>query len=179
MLTLHFGGNEYYDEINNQFVTLDTYSCRFEHSLYTIAEWESIFKKPYLHTPEKTPEELLTYIQIMAQDEFNVNDLTEEHIIELNNYINDNRTATTLKSNGESSSKIQTSELIYAYMVNGQIPFECQHWHISRLFMLLGVIGALNSKDKKMSQEDAMRMQSKLNAERLASQQKAKAKSKM
>ena len=59
-----------------------------------------------------------------------------------------------------------TSEVIYSWMIQFNIPVEFQKWHLNRLMMLIRVCEANNSKPRKMSRKEAAQYQAKLNAER-------------
>ena len=48
MLILNVTGTEYYDEINEEFITIDSDILKLEHSLYSLTEWESVYKKSFL-----------------------------------------------------------------------------------------------------------------------------------
>jgi hypothetical protein len=50
-------------------------------------------------------------------------------------------------------------------MVTANIPFECQKWHLNRLFALIRVCNIKNNP-KKMSQKEALSRQRRLNAVR-------------
>ena len=68
------------------------------------------------------------------------------------------------KGHGE----IITSELIYYWMVAFTIPFECEYWHLNRLFALIRICNIKNSKPKKMSRSEIASRNRELNAVRRA-----------
>lgn len=150
-----------------------------EHSLLSLSKWESKYHKPFLDKTgvEKTPEEMLYYIQCMSVNNVDPNAfycLTSEQIKEIGDYIADPMTATTITHNAPSGAPPRrnaenvTSELIYYWMVVHQIPFECQKWHLNRLLTLIEVCNIKNAPSKKMSKRDIMRQNNALNAARRA-----------
>ena len=156
MHTIHIGKKELWDEANEKFVYVDEQDVRIEHSLVSISEWESKYHKSFIDT-EKTAEETLDYIQMMVigkRPPIEVfYSLTREQIEEIGDYINNSMTATVIndedaeKIKSAKADKFTSSEEIYSWMVALQIPFECQHWHINRLIILIK-LAAINAKPK-------------------------------
>jgi hypothetical protein len=62
--------------------------------------------------------------------------------------------------------EVITSELIYYWIVSFNIPFECQTWHLNRLFALIRICNIKNSKPKKMSRHELAMRNRELNAKR-------------
>lgn len=140
---------------------------RFEHSLRAIAEWEAAHKKVFLSKHKKSQKESTHYFQLMCVDDGLVEDhITGEVSQLLTDYIEDERTATTIKSDGGNSSKLISSELLYGYMVLANIPFEAQDWHINRLMTLIAIVGELQAPKKKMTTQEIIQQNARLNAER-------------
>lgn len=82
-----------------------------------------------------------------------------------------NPTATVISSsddNDRNSRTIMTSEVIYAWMANAGIPFECDKWNVNRLLMLVSVISEFNKPRKQMSEAEILRRQREINQKRLA-----------
>lgn len=171
MLVLDIAGQELYDEESNRFISTVAKQYRFEHSLLSITEWEHKYRKPFMGFDEKSEEEMVDYIMMMSLDyDFNIFDLTQEHVGLISKYITDsNPTATTIKSSNDSGSRrVMTSEYIYACMAIARIPFECESWNIYRLLMLLGVVNELQKPPVKMTREEQIKQQRELNAKRQA-----------
>ena len=78
--------------------------------------------------------------------------LSRSNFETINDYIESKQTATTFgempkrKGRGETI----TSELIYYWMVAFTIPFECEKWHLNRLFALIRICNIKNTPPKKM-----------------------------
>lgn len=167
-----------FDDTTQTFYTIPSKRFVFEHSLDSLTEWESVYKKPFLAS-EKTNEELLDYFTMMLVDgdELTYNDITEHLVATITEYITTPQTATTIRPdesrNGGRRGPIMTSEVIYAYMANAQIPFECSSWNLDRLLTLIGVLSELNNPDKKKSNEAAtLRRNAEIMAKRRAERAK-------
>lgn len=180
MLSIVVPGNEYYDEEKNEFIYSEGVELRLEHSLLSLAKWESKWRKPFLNNQDVTPEERIDYIRCMVVSPAKVgNDvidrLTVDNVKEINDYIENPMTATVVnirntgRSSGRRHTKFTTSELLYYYMIELGIPFECEKWHLNRLITLIQVCNVEGSGDsKKMSRRDIMSQNAALNAARRA-----------
>ena len=176
MLILEIPETELFDESNDRFVYIKSQTVKLEHSLISISKWESKWEKPFLNKDKKTKEEILDYIQCMfvnpAQDKNVVLAFSSKDIDKIIKYINASMTATTVTFFGKdpykkSKEETVTSELIYYWMITAGIPFECEKWHINRLFALLKICSAKNAPKKKMT-KDMAQSQAALNAKRRA-----------
>ena len=173
MLKLTIPKQELYDEEKNEFTYIDEKELRLEHSLISVSKWESIHEKPFLVESDKTIEEKIDYIKCMTLTQ-NVDDdifqgLTTQNLLAVDDYINAKMTATWFpKDDTRKSREIVTSELIYYWMVEYGIPFECQKWHLNRLMTLIRVCGVKKQPAKKMSKEAVLARNARLNAMRKA-----------
>ena len=173
MLKLTIPKQELYDEEKNEFTYIDEKELRLEHSLISVSKWESIHEKPFLVESDKTIEEKIDYIKCMTLTQ-NVDDdifqgLTTQNLLAADDYINAKMTATWFpKDDTRKSREIVTSELIYYWMVEYGIPFECQKWHLNRLMTLIRVCGVKKQPAKKMSKEAVLARNARLNAMRKA-----------
>lgn len=156
MLTITVPSREFYDEKTGTFIVVKEQTLRLEHSLISVSKWESNWKKPFMDPINpKTREETLDYIKCMNidgnTDPIVYSCITNEIIEKINNYIDDPMSAFK-KSKVEGQGGVKksiTSEDIYYWMVSGEIPFECQKWHLNRLLALITKIGEENEKAKK------------------------------
>jgi len=169
MLTLHIEDIEEYDESIGEFIMEKPGGTfRFEHTLLAISEWESIWQIPYF-TADFTPEQELHYYKLMCLDPIEDYHFTSKVTSQIVSYINDKRTATTIQNDGtKSSSTTITSEVVYAMMASAHVPFECERWNFNRLLMMLRVVAEQQSPKKKMSQQEILQQNAKLNAQRKA-----------
>lgn len=171
MLTITIPGREFYDEVKEEFINYDAVTIELEHSLVSISKWEGYWNKPFLSSADKTVEEILDYVRCMTVTENIPKDvyerMTEANIKAINDYINAPMTATTFReTGGKPNNEIITSEIIYYWMIVHNIPFECQHWHLNRLLVLVKVCNIKNSPPKKMSKQELISRNKQLNAER-------------
>lgn len=163
---------ERYDDLKEEFIPAKTQTLQLEHSLISLAKWESKWCKSFLHTPEKTDEEIMDYIKYMTltqnvkQDTYDK--LSMENVRQIQEYINAPMTATTFAPEppGKANKDIVTAELIYYWLIALNIPFECQKWHLNRLLTLIRVCNIKNSPPKKMGRGEIMSRNAQLNAAR-------------
>jgi hypothetical protein len=168
-------GVELWDEEREMFIQTPTSKeqvLQLEHSLVSLSKWESKWNKAFLTKAEKSAEEVLDYIKCMTLTQ-NVppevyNNLTEENIKQINEYIGAPMTATYISEDpsAKSSREVVTSELIYYWMIALNIPFECQKWHLNRLLTLVKVCNVKNAPPKKMGKKALMSRNAALNASR-------------
>lgn len=174
MLRIRIEGEEFFDEVDNTFSTVGDIVLDLEHSLISLSKWEAEFQKPFLGPGEKTTDEIMEYVHamIMTQDVPGniMKRFSADHLTKVNEYIESNQSATTFgqmpKTPGRS--EIITSELIYYWMVAFNIPFECEQWHLNRLFALIRICNVKQSKPKKMSRNEIAARNRELNAQRKA-----------
>ena len=180
MLTIKVEEQEFYDSKKEVFFKTKARTVRLEHSLISIAKWESHWEKPYLGTPGK-----VTGIQGIVEERYylqcmiigDVPDyipelLQQNHAQEIKTYIGARRSATNVYRKGASppSRQIVTTELIYYWMIRFNIPIECQRWHFNRLLMLIDVCNvkeqAATKKGGKMSSIESANYRHQLNKAR-------------
>jgi hypothetical protein len=172
VLTIIVPGIEMFDETSQEFKTKGDVVLELEHSLVSLSKWEEIFEKPFLGDAEKTTHEVMEYIKMMTVTpevpEEVFDKLSEENIVAINNYINAKRTATWFSEapGAPRSREVITAELVYHWMITFNIPFECQKWHLNKLFTLIRVCNIKQAKPKKMSRTEIAARNRELNAQR-------------
>lgn len=171
MLKITIPATEQYDAVNNLFYNIKEQTLVLEHSLVSLAKWESKWHKPFISKDKKTIEEMIDYIRCMTLtqnvDPLVYNCINQSNIEEVEAYIDSSMTATTFaKSNAPQNREVITAELIYYWMIALSIPFECQKWHLNRLFTLIRVCSIKNSPSKKMSKREIMSRNRALNEAR-------------
>lgn len=163
--------DEYWDPISEKFVKPFKSSIEIEHSLYAISKWESKYRRSFFKENERPTsyEEIVDYIKFMTisenVDEETYKHVTWENINEVFEYMNEQFTATKIKKRNSkrSTGTYITNELVYYWMSFYGIPFECQHWHFSRLLTLIEVANEQNAPAGKMSKSATAKSFAELN----------------
>lgn len=174
MLVINVGGQEFFDEKTQTFCYTEPATLLLEHSLLSLSKWESKHMKPFLSGPKKTTEETFDYIHCMSltavEDPSVFSRLNDEVLRKVNDHIESPETATTFGEmpKRKASGEVITSELIYYWMVAFNIPFECETWHLNRLFALIRICNIKQEKPKKMSRHEIAQRNRDLNAQRRA-----------
>lgn len=172
MLQIIIPSVELWDEHNQVFLRTRETKLQLEHSLVSIAKWESKWNKPFLTNKKKTYKEAIDYIRCMTMTQ-NVkpeiyNLLTESNISDIEEYINAPMTATTFseEENKKKNRDVITAEIIYWWTISLNIPIEFQKWHLNRLLTLIRVCNIKNQPPKKMNKREVFRRNSELNKAR-------------
>lgn len=174
MLKIEIPEREYYDERIERFGRIKATTLYLEHSLISISKWEAKWHIPFFES-EKTPEQTMDYIRCMIlnreiDEKADVlNFLTQQDVEKINTYINDPMSATTIKdTGGRVNPQKVTSELVYYWMIQYNIPSDFEKWHINRLIMLIRVCSEESKPKKKMSRAEIMAQNRARNAARKA-----------
>lgn len=178
MLEIIVPASEMFIQETNEFINTKETTLQLEHSLISIKKWEAKWHIPYLHTKNKTNEQILDYVKDMTinkpSDPNCYYALTKDNIKAITEYIENPMTATWFSNNkkeGQSNIRKETytAEVLYWQMIELGIPVEFQKWHLNQLITLIRVINAKRSEhDKKMSPQEAAMKRSALNAKRRA-----------
>lgn len=163
MLKIIIPATESWNAKDEIFVYTKETSLNLEHSLISLSKWESKWKIPFLSTKNFSIEQTLDYVRFMTLNKdvppFIYKNLGKTNMQLINNYIEDEMTATTFNNfQGIKNREIITSEIIYYWMIALNIPMECEKWHLNRLLTLINVCNIKTQKPKKMSKNEiAMR----------------------
>lgn len=118
---------------------------QFEHSLRSISKWEQKNQKPFL-TNQRTALEMIDYFKemLLNKDESPemVYLLDPEQMEILAKYVNSPESASSVPPDDEPKTGVKeqvTSELVYYWMTELNIPWEAQDWHYNRLTMLVRI----------------------------------------
>lgn len=176
MLEINVPKVDLYDESSGEFITIRGQTIKLEHSLVSLAKWESIWKRAFLIPKQKmTPAETISYIKCMTITQ-NVNpaifhEIYRSRLKEVFDYIEETFSATTFNKRDKKrmiNREIITAEIIYFWMTSFNIPFSCEKWHLSRLLTLINVCNIKNQTPKKMSKAEILRRNHSLNQARRA-----------
>lgn len=172
MLELAIPEKELFDDEKCEFIYVKPTVLRLEHSLVSVSKWESKWKIPFLSKNNKTSEQSLDYIKCMTIGQ-NVNpasylSIGPKEMKAVNDYIDDSMTATTFHEHTTPrlNRQVITSELIYFWMTQYNIPMECQKWHLNRLLTLIRIASVKNEPDKKIPMNTVMSQNRALNEAR-------------
>jgi hypothetical protein len=174
MLRIVIDEEENFNEESQTFETFGGVVIDLEHSLLSLSKWESEYQKPFLSPGAKTSDELFGYLKAMvvtpSVDPDVLYNCSQENLDKIQEYIDSSQSATTFGMMPErrGPGEVITSELIYYWMVAFSIPFECENWHLNRLFSLIRICNVKNSKGKKMPRNEIAMRYRDLNAQRRA-----------
>ena len=146
---------------------------QIEHSLRSIAAWESKMHKSYFTNDKMSVPDLIEYIRCMTvkppKDPTVYNRLSKEDIMAVLTYMNDPMTAKTFynrkKRKGPESMNTMTVENIYFLMIEYGIPFSCENWHFGRLMALIKTCEN-NNGGERMSHRERQQWWNELNDQR-------------
>jgi hypothetical protein len=169
MLRIVIPGCELWDEQKDEFITREEQVLELEHSLFSVAEWESKWNKAFLSKKEKTQEESMDYIRCMTLNPVDpeiYDSLSRKNIDDISKYINAQMTASIVHDNASKNGGrgTVTAEVIYDWMISLNIPIEFQHWHLNRLITQIRVSSLKNAPSKKTSQRELASRYAAMNA---------------
>ena len=171
MLELVVPSRTFFKESTSEFIEFNEVKLKLEHSLISLSKWESKLKKPFLSDKRKSKKEMFYYIECMSLnsdiDPMVFQTIPDELYKTITDYIDDPMTATTINDlNNTTSHDVITAEIIYYWMIECGIPFECQKWHLNRLITLIRVCSIKKGPQKKMSKREIFEQNRKLNEAR-------------
>lgn len=162
MISIHIKEGELYNEKTEEFIKIKDQVISLEHSLVSVAKWESKWQKPFLGSTEKTKEEIIDYIRCMTitqnVDPIIYNFIPMNEIERITKYIEAPMTATWFneKPNQRVNKEVVTAEIIYYWMISFNIPVEFQKWHLNRLLTLIKVCSIKNAPKEKMKRSEIL-----------------------
>lgn len=175
MISITIPAGELYDFSKEEFIVIKDHTLLLEHSLVSIAKWESKWEKPFLGDEKKTKTEIIDYIRCMTitqnVDPVVYNFITDQNIEDVSKYIEAPMTATWFseKNTGPAINKeVVTAEIIYYWMITFNIPVEFQKWHLNRLLTLIKVCSIKNAPKEKMRKSEILSKYKALNKARKA-----------
>ncbi|MEG0455434.1 MAG: hypothetical protein RR559_08840 [Bacteroides sp.] len=172
MLELIIPEDELFDGNTNKFIVTPACTLTLEHSLISIAKWESKWNIPFL-SAKKTDKQHRDYIRCMCvipvKNDNVFATLSPQVLSQIKEYIDSPMTATTFpKRNKQGKRLVVTAEVIYSRMFANNIPIECQKWHLNRLLTLIRACEINNGPGEKMSKRQTASMYAQQNALRKA-----------
>ena len=176
MLTIRVGETESFDEAKSEFV--ETVAVDSEARAFSGLACQngspntrsrSSVRKRSLRKRSSTTSSACVLDPKIAPEEFSTNSL-RANFKAINEYIDAKMTATWFSDQPAHprSREVITAELIYYWMTVFNIPFECEQWHLNRLFTLIRVCNIKQAKPKKMSRSEMPLDEPELNAQRKA-----------
>ena len=164
-----------WDGKSKRLMTAPAVHLELEHSLLSIAKWESKWKIPFLDNPQLSVEQFLDYCRCMTinrQKDPNVyRYLRQKDADKIREYISDTMSAHKIRqkrSKKRGPSIPMTSEYIYWLMIQHGIPFDCDKWHFGRLMALIDICSADGGSGggEKMSYRERQKFYAELNGQR-------------
>lgn len=173
VLQIIINPQELYDEEKEQFVNVEECVLNLEHSLISVAKWESKWEIPFLSDKSLTFEQQMDYIRCMTLNEmpeYAYQAITSKQRNDIFDYIKKKMTATVIKQHApfrKNDGTFITAEIIYWWMTALQIPFDpCEKWHLNRLLALIEVASIKSQPPKKMGKKSTMAQNASINKAR-------------
>lgn len=174
MLHLVIPDRDFWDPIQERFISVKGVEIDLEHSLESVSKWESKWHVPFHDDrKKKTFEQNIDYVRCMTltpdvnPNVFNY--MTEQNVKDISDYIGDTHTATWFNDTNKRSGRkeVITSEIIYYWMSVYNLPESYQKWHLNKLMTLLRVCAEKNNPDGNKKNKGATAAQRRaLNAAR-------------
>lgn len=173
---------------DNKFIQIpNDVTVTMEHSLISVSKWESKWRKAFIKTfsdqgpVPATPDEEIDYFRCMIVSPSNFNPewiygLSSKQAYDILHYISNPMSATNVQNSNEpkktGKQDVMTSELIYYYMIQYNIPVEFEKWHFNRLMTLIKVCSVkaaeenakYNKKTPRIGKSELLDNYAKINA---------------
>ncbi len=144
-------GAEFFDNRTQTFITIQArhipaIHLQLEHSLMSIAKWESKWHESFMGKDPLSGEEFLDYIRCMTVNPQKDPDvyqyLTEDAVNQIVEYMNNPYSAWEIRNSSKDQKKKkrrrhETVESIYYAMIQYGIPESYERWHFNRLQALI------------------------------------------
>lgn len=171
MLTLKIPARELYLPATQEFQQLPEDSLVLEHSLKSIAKWESKTHRSFFDNDNMSNEDFIEYVRCMTirppRYESSYSRIDARPMMEIIAYMNDPMSARKFYQRKKKQSRIKdttTVENIYFLMIEYGIPFDpCENWHFGRLMALIKTCERSNGGGEKMSYRDRQKWYNELN----------------
>lgn len=175
MLEITIEEGEFHDESTNRIIPIPACTFTLEHSLISMAKWESKWCVPYFGDTPQTRAQNLDYIRCMVigtiKNDRAFENISFDEMARIQKYILAPMTATTFQQKTRkpnANKEVITAEVIYARMFSHSIPIECQKWHLNRLLTLLKVCDLQGAPKEKMTKKQTAAWNAEQNAARRA-----------
>lgn len=178
MLELTLGPFDFYDEIREEFVSIEKKTYVFSFNLLALDRWESKYRKRFLDNNDLTVDDYLNFFEEMClSDGFDKRMIDNRSFKIIKDYMEDIPTATIIperKRRAGERKTIFTSEIIYGYMALSSIPFEWEKKNLNKLILLINTISSLQTPPEKMSKRESMEEHRRIIMERRRMSNKVK-----
>lgn len=172
-LTITVPEVELFDPKTQTFFYTKGAKLTLEHSLVSLSKWEQKWEKPFINQ-EHTVEEFNDYIRCMTITQ-NVDpdvykNIPDDIRKQIQTYMERKMSAAIIKDEpaAKQSTRFLTADLIYAWMVELRVPFECQKWHLNRLLTLIRIVNIDQKPPKKGNKAASAREHHSINQARRA-----------
>ncbi len=157
---------ELFDPTTEEFYTVKPVTLIMEHSLISVSKWEETWKVPFIEGPNPKSKKKTTtmwndYYRCMVISPKEVDPkvfsaIPAKERRRIDSYISEQRTASYVSDDGKKGGAGEqiTSELIYFWMINYNVPESFEKWHLSRLLMLIRICQRKTATPNKKSTKD-------------------------
>ena len=164
-----------WDGKSKKLITVPPIHLEMEHSLMSIAKWESTWKIPFTDNPKMTTEQFLDYCRCMTinrqKDPGVYRFLRQTDADKIIRYIDDPMSARVLRGKNDkrrgNPKRVMTAEYFYWLMIQYGIPVDvCEKWHFGRLLALIDCCQYNSGDQPKMTYGERQKYYAMLNDKR-------------